>query len=102
MSSRFDILDIEDKEDTKKRRERQKKDRENKLKEIEKRGICEYPGCEISENVKWIRSMTQYNWDVDKEPEEDPNRSAFLCERCAKEYIDYWQERWDDYNSGRL
>ena len=43
--------------------------------------------------------MTQYHWDGKGD---DPNHPVLLCEDCAKEYHDYWQEMWDDYNASRL
>lgn len=33
---------------------------------------------------------------------EDPNRDVWLCRECAKLHHEYWDEMWDNYNSGRL
>lgn len=32
----------------------------------------------------------------------EQNISPVLCEECAKEYNDYWDEMWNEYWSGRL
>lgn len=42
---------------------------------------------------------TCYHWDGKGR---DPNGRVWLCEGCAKEYHDYWDERWSDYYSGLL
>ncbi|MHA1470839.1 MAG: hypothetical protein ACTSSP_09805, partial [Candidatus Asgardarchaeia archaeon] len=67
-------------------------------------GCCEgyFYECHGRENLSWVSSRTMYTWDVDKEPLEDPNRSYFLCPTCDSQYNEHWQERWDDYYSGRL
>jgi len=30
------------------------------------------------------------------------NTKPVLCDECAQEYHDYWQERWDEYYAGLL
>jgi len=59
---------------------------------------CQGP-CECRCKVQWRSAMTQYHWDGKGD---DPNHPVLLCEDCAKEYHDYWQEMWDDYNASRL
>jgi len=100
---RFELLILESAQECDERRLKEKKEREKKLKEIEDAGHCEYYGqfCN-GKDAKWIGAMTRYHWDIDKEPLSDPNRDLFLCDSCAMEYHDYWQERWDDYYSGLL
>ena len=45
-------------------------------------------------------SMTAY---VDEEGHatEEKNPRPILCEPDWQEYREYWQERWDEYNSSR-
>lgn len=56
------------------------------------------PTCEYcaAHGAQKIRAMTAYHWDGKSE---DPNRDLTLCVDCADEYLEYWQERWDDYYS---
>ena len=50
--------------------------------------------------VLWPTSaMTQYEWDGTGE---DPNRDQMLCPVCAETYREDWQDRWDEYNAGRM
>lgn len=42
---------------------------------------------------------TAYHWNGKGE---DPNQSPILCDECADEYHDYWDEMWDDYYAGIL
>ena len=105
IESRFEILCLETAQEEKERRAKQKKEREGKLQEIEDRGVCEYcqgQGSKYKNNPEWVGSMTAYHWDMDKDPECDPNRKMFLCSDCAEEDHMYWQGRWDDYHSGLL
>lgn len=32
----------------------------------------------------------------------DPNKPIPMCEEHWEGYREHWQERWDEYNSGRL
>ena len=34
--------------------------------------------------------------------EHEESNYCNVCEACFEEIEDYWQERWDEYNSGRL
>jgi hypothetical protein len=40
-----------------------------------------------------VNAMTAY---------EGGNPPLMLCDDCDKEYTEYWNEMWKDYNSGRL
>jgi hypothetical protein len=54
--------------------------------------------CEHCKLFRWCRytpSMTMYEDD-------SLNFNGHLCASCKQEYQEYWQERWDEYNSGRL
>jgi len=44
-------------------------------------------------------AMTAYSWD---QQGEDPNRPRLLCPRCSDEYVEDWQERWDEYRASQL
>lgn len=39
-------------------------------------------------------SRTAYHWDL---YERDPNLPTILCEVCAKEYLEFWDEQWNEY-----
>lgn len=101
---RFDLLQFEDAEEMFVRRAKEADNRKKKLDEIEKSGYCEGVShqCNNKESIKWISSRTYYEWDVDEQPGEDPNRPRFLCPSCAKEWNDYWDEMWNEYYAGRL
>jgi hypothetical protein len=58
---------------------------------------CE--SCGTKHAVKRIHAMTMYYWNGKGE---DPNRDLSFCPEHVCEYQEYWQERWDEYNSGRL
>lgn len=49
---------------------------------------CGNPQCEM------IPCRTMYS-------DNSRNVSPILCKVCAKEYNDYWDERWSDYYSGQ-
>ena len=51
---------------------------------------CRRPACLV-----WTPCMTAYVDDT-------LNEDGFKCRSCRHEYMEYWQERWDEYNSGRL
>lgn len=51
---------------------------------------CKRPGIQASVTP----AATMY--------EDGGDAPLMLCEVCAKEYNDYWQEQWDEYNAGRL
>lgn len=55
--------------------------------------------CGSKEGVKLEDSRTQYEWDGIGE---DPNSPIPLCRECAKEHHEEWDERWQEYYSGRL
>ena len=44
--------------------------------------------------------MTAYV-DDEGNPTEEKNPRPVLCEDDWREYYEYWQERWDEYNSQR-
>ena len=102
--NRFDLLIFEDAQEMLDRKAKEKKERERKLQEIEEDGRCEgFEGpCDCREDVSWYTSMTCYSWNMEKNPEEDPNRDIFFCPRCGQGYIRHWEETWNDYNAGRL
>lgn len=97
--SRFKILDLNIDLDTS-----LNKKREDLQRKREEKGCCEH--CGSKENVSWIFSRTQYVWHnsvFDPYWElENPNRKLFLCENCAAEYNDYYDEMWQDYYGGCL
>ena len=104
IESRFELLIFETAGEQKDRRNREQSERDRKLQGIEGGGCCEgyFHECRNIENIEWVPAMTRYNWDIDKEPLEDPNRDLFLCPTCSKWYSEHWQERWDDYYGGLL
>lgn len=99
IESRYEILDFESAQEEKSRRLREKKERERKLQEIEDRGYCEgFAGeCSNKKDLKWTYSQTNYLWDIDEEPLENPNRPLFFCSSCAEGYMDYWYDMCRDY-----
>ena len=99
IGDRFELLILETAQEQKERRLKEQKEREKRLKEIEDYGRCEgfMYECRNKKGVEWIGAATRYEWDVDKYPLEDPNRKLFLCEQCADEYMEYWNEMWDSY-----
>jgi hypothetical protein len=48
----------------------------------------------INSTVNWHRAATAY-----ADPEE--NRPLLLCNACAEEYYEYWNEQWREYYSGQ-
>ena len=60
-------------------------------------GRCKRCG---DKNASLYPSMTAYYWDKTK-TDEDPNGDVFLCFRCHEEYVYYWTEMWDEYNTSR-
>jgi hypothetical protein len=97
--ARFNILILETVQERDLRRKKQSIERKKKLQEIEDKGFCEYCGKMSYKDdiVKWCKAATCYHWDIEKHPEEDPNRKLFLCEICEKEYYDHWNEMWNEY-----
>lgn len=63
--------------------------------EIRLPGTCEY--CGESRHVKPESSRTMYHWDGEGE---NPNRDRILCEGCAVDHHEHWDEMWDSYYSG--
>lgn len=55
--------------------------------------------CECRCKVRWRSAMTAYHWEGEGE---DPNHPVLLCEDCAEEYHDYWNEMWADYYASRM
>lgn len=55
--------------------------------------------CGNTEGVAWESSRTMY---PRKPGEPDPNAPVSLCRDCAAEHHEYWDERWEEYNRGRL
>jgi hypothetical protein len=53
---------------------------------------CEYCGVD---NAQSISAMTAYYWAGEGE---NPNRDLVLCNNCAQNYQEYWQDMWDEYN----
>ena len=49
--------------------------------------------------VSEIGCKTAYDWNGKGE---DPNRNPVLCESCADEYNEHWDDMWNEYYSGRL
>ncbi len=76
---------------------------QQKYKEIEEKGICEYKKyCHCKNNKpSWIKAATRYLFndsDILKW-KEDTNRDLFLCEECSEEYYSYWEDMWYEYYS---
>ena len=103
ITDRFDLLIFEDAQQMFERRAKEAESRKKKLAKIEKLGYCEGMShrCDSKKDVEWVASRTFYVWDIDEEPDEDPNRDCFLCPSCAEEHHAYWDEMWSDYYSGR-
>ena len=90
--NRFEIMDLG-----------QYKYFQQKYKDIEKKGICEYKkyiNCKKNK-TSWIKAVTRYpyyRFDILKW-KEDPNRDLFLCKECSEEYYSYWNDMWNEYYS---
>lgn len=54
---------------------------------------CERDGCD-QRTAKLVPAATMYTDDGDK--------PMLFCDHCAKEYYEYWDERWREHNAGRL
>lgn len=66
------------------------------LKEVGEIGLCEgqfaqYGECEGE--IEWRGAATKYCWNGEGK---NPNRELLLCDRCAKEYYDYWVEMFNN------
>jgi hypothetical protein len=69
--------------------------------------VCQQCGC--SNGVELEDSRTNYVepdytfWDrlKGKDPE-DPNAPIPLCQECAKEHKEYWDEMWANYYHDRI
>jgi hypothetical protein len=77
--------------------------------------LCRYCGAS---NAKRVSCRTQYAepsvtyWDLlqaqdggltpKRDVHEDPNPDPVLCERCAEDYTQYWDEMWQQYYTDRL
>jgi len=68
--------------------------RDDRLPEVDEE--CEHCGAEPCFTFP---SMTAYDWDGEGE---DPNAPKNMCAVCGYSYMDEMQERWDEYNQGRL
>ena len=68
---------------------------------------CEYCGC-LGGGLKLHSSGTAYYVPPEKydymaqHPEKDPNRDRLLCDFCAEDHYQYWNDMWSDYYAGRL
>jgi hypothetical protein len=102
--SRFELIFEETAQEMFERRAKQAESRQKKLDKIEKSGYCEGVShkCDNRDGVEWVDGRTFYQWNIDEDPDEDPNRDRFLCPGCAKEWNDYWDEMWNEYYYGRL
>ena len=61
-------------------------------------------GCEQCQSqTAFLRpGRTAYDTSkIDLETEGDPNGPVYLCDQCAKEFNDYWDEMWNEYNQSR-
>ena len=68
------------------------------LREISKKH--EIGGCERchNPNARLWPAMTAYDTHhLDMEVDPNPNGDVFLCDLCHDEYVEYWQEMWDEY-----
>ena len=59
---------------------------------------CQGP-CECLCLVEWRSARTSFNWDGEGE---DPNHPILLCDECAEEHAEYWDEMWANYRSDRM
>jgi hypothetical protein len=57
---------------------------------------CDYD-CLAGPTI-WTPAATAYAWDG---LGPDPNRSRWLCAEHHREYNEYWQAMWDEYNYSR-
>jgi hypothetical protein len=80
--------------------------RKHTLEQVAKLLKLTLPACEGHRQtcpdgiVLWpTPAMTAYTWDGQGE---DPNRPRLLCLQCSTEYVEDWQERWDEYQAGQL
>ena len=57
--------------------------------------ICENEYCRSNDpSVALRHAATAYN-------EPAKNRMLLLCDKCAEEYYEHWDEMWKEYNRGR-
>ncbi len=63
------------------------------------RAVSRCANCCSFFGLKHESSRTLYPWDGTGE---DPNADLILCHRCAILHHEYWNDMWDEYNSGRL
>ena len=62
-------------------------------------GGCEQ--CQCPTAHFWT-GRTMYDISqTDLETEGDPNGPVYLCQQCAQEFNDYWDEMWNEYNQSR-
>lgn len=57
--------------------------------------------CGDIEGVAYEPSDTAY-CGPDGRYDPELNKGNWLCRGCAKEYHDYWKERWDEYRNGLM
>lgn len=60
---------------------------------------CTGPDCQRQDAVA-RPSMTCYV-DSEGKPTEELNPRPVLCEEHFEEYVEYWQEMWDEYRSSQ-
>jgi len=58
--------------------------------------------CKAWRGVKLRGSCTAYHWEGKWEDPENPNKPVLLCDLCAEEHYEYWDDMWQEYNRGRL
>jgi hypothetical protein len=49
-----------------------------------------------------VATATIYTYPMTLYEHDEDNYVGFVCRECQQQYYDHWQERWDEYNAGRM
>lgn len=78
-------------------------DEEDTLSRLAVMGMLVCQECGATSNVKQHACRTSYHYDEEekKAGKTDPNPDPILCEMCAQEYNQHWNEMWAEYYSSQ-
>lgn len=80
---------------------RWKGDAPNFIQACKRCGFSELAGCARCDEAEGIDSVPALTAYIASLENPTPNRPILLCPECAQDHRNYWQERWDEYYSGR-